>query len=88
MKTLTEYINEGMTNPTAMAKTIKTWIMECMTGNDDKSFNQAGRMTDAIITGLRQGIHEYEKKYPNDAKTLGFFKEITRNLVNSYEKSF
>lgn len=45
-------------------------------------------MTDAIITGLRQGIHEYEKKYPNDVETLEFFKEVTRNLVNSYEKSF
>lgn len=88
MKPLIDYINEGMTNPTAMAKTIKTWVMECMTGDDDTSLNQAGRVTDAIITGLRQGIHEYEKKYPNNTKTLDFFNNVTRNLVNTYEKSF
>ena len=88
MKQLLEYINEGMTNPTTMAKTIKTWVMECMTGKDDTALAQAGRVTDAIITGLRQGIHEYEKKYPNDTKTLEFLNLVTRNLVSAYEKSF
>lgn len=91
MKPLNEYIHEGMTNPTAMAKTIKTWVMECIPGimgDDDTSLEQIGRTVEAIITGLRQCIHEYEKKCPENTKTLEFIKELTRNIVSTYERSF
>jgi hypothetical protein len=73
-------LNEGMTNPTFMAKTIKSWVMECIMNDDDTALNQAYRMTDAIATGIRQGIHEYEKKRPNNTKTLEFFNNIAKIL--------
>ena len=78
MKTLHEYINEGRTNPTAISKSVKTWIMECA-GSD--SFQISKDMVGAIIKGMQQGIHELEKK-SIDENTMTYIKYVLGKIIN------
>lgn len=81
MKTLAEYIAESRTNPTAISKFIKTVVME-LADNPKSSFDNAHQIMDAIVMGLNQGIHEFEKKVPDDSKTVGYLMDIIGKIKN------
>ena len=74
---INESINEARTNPTAIAKLVKTWTMECVGNN---SLDTCKDMFKSIITGLRQGLHELEKQKA-DENTMEYIKLATRKLV-------
>ena len=86
MKKLTDHINESInearTNPTAIAKLVKTWTMECAGNN---SLDTCKDMFNSIITGLRQGLHELEKQKADEniklAITIEYIKLATRKLA-------
>ncbi len=74
---INEAINEARTNPTAIAKFVKTWTMECVGGN---GLDMCKDMFRSIITGLHQGLHELEKQKA-DENTMEYIKLATRKLT-------
>ena len=79
MKNLSEYLIEARTNPTAISKFIKNVVME-FADNSKTSLINAQQMVDAIVRGLDQGIHEFEKKVPDDSQTTGYLMGIADKL--------
>lgn len=81
MKTLAEYIAESRTNPTTISKFIKTMVIE-LADKPETSFDNAHQIIDVIVTGLNQGIHEFEKKVPDDSKTTEYLMDIAGKIKN------
>lgn len=79
MKTLEKYLIESRTNPTAISKFIKTVVME-LSDKPETSFNNAQQIVGAIVIGLDQGIHEIEKKVPDDSCTLEYLMDVADKL--------
>ena len=79
MRNITEYIKESRTNPTLIAKLVKTWVQE-LSENPKAAFDNAKVMIDSIKTGLIRGLHEYDKKLPDDVDTKSYIQSIIDEL--------
>jgi len=76
-----QYITESRTNPTFISKEIKTWVMELIPVTDQQTrIINFQRMMDHIIIGLQQGLHEYEKVFPEDKEVSDKIKETIQKL--------
>lgn len=76
-----QYITEARTNPTFISKQIKTWIMELIPEMDQQTrLVNFERIMEHIIIGLQQGLHEYEKVFPDDKEVSDKIKETIQKL--------
>jgi hypothetical protein len=76
-----QYITEARTNPTFISKETKTWVMELIPEmNQQTRLVNFDRIVDHIIIGLQQGLHEYEKVFPNDMEVSDKIKETIQKL--------
>lgn len=92
MKTLAEHIiesiepcNEGRSNPESITTSIKKWIME-FSQSPYECFDYSLDFVKAIHLGIKRGIHEFEKKAPNDKPQVQDALELLKDVESVLAK--